>query len=110
MSHTSSMTELRRMTRDELRRDITAKRNEYAKTRLHVQAHGEKNHGKVKLMRRDIARMTMVYEQMPVPAMPEQKKGAEGAEVKAKAPAKNSAKKTSVRSARSVPSVSSKKK
>lgn len=60
------MTELKRMTRDELRREIATKRSEYARVRLHIHAQSEKNHGKVKLLRRDIARMTMVYEGLPV--------------------------------------------
>jgi ribosomal protein L29 len=65
MSTSSSMTELQRMTKDELRREITSKRSEYAKVRLHVQAQGEKNHAKMKLMRRDIARMMTALGSMP---------------------------------------------
>lgn len=65
MSTTSSMIELKRMTRDELRREIASKRSEYAKIRLHIHGQSEKNHAQMKILRRNIARITMVYATLP---------------------------------------------
>ncbi len=107
------MIELKRLTRDELRRELASHRSEYAKVRLHIHAQSEKNHAQMKILRRNIARMTMVYGTLPS----EPRKGAEGTEgtkgaevKKGKIVTKKSAKKTSATSATSVPSVPSKKK
>lgn len=59
------MIELKRLTRDELRRELASHRSEYAKVRLHIHAQSEKNHAQMKILRRNIARMTMVYATLP---------------------------------------------
>jgi len=106
MSTVLSMTELKRMTADELRRELSRVRSDYAKLRLHVHAGSEKDHSKMRKMRSTIARMSMVCGQMPKQKGAEGTKGTEGTEVKKR----KTSKKTSAPSATSVPSAPSKKK
>lgn len=60
-------TELRRMTADELRRDIAMHVTEYAKIRMGVEMQKEKNHALSKSKRREIARMKTVLSEMMNP-------------------------------------------
>lgn len=69
MSTTLSITELRRMTADELRRELIKLRAEYAKVRISVKMQSEKNHSKVRAMRRGIAQMKMVLSEMGIDPM-----------------------------------------
>jgi ribosomal protein L29 len=66
MSHTSTpVTELTRMTAQELRKELQVKRAECARMRIAIEMGAEKNHASYKLLRRDVARMTMVLDHMP---------------------------------------------
>lgn len=60
----TSTTELRRMTPQELRREIAMHRTEYAKMRMGVEMQKEKNHALYKAKRREIARMKTVETSM----------------------------------------------
>ena len=64
MKKSTSITELKRMTHDELRRDIALHRTEYAKMRMGIEMQKEKNHAAFKAKRKDIARMMTVMTQM----------------------------------------------
>lgn len=64
MKNVTPITELQRMTPDELRRDLTLKRAEASKMRIAIGMQSEKNHALYRAHRRDIARMTMVLGQM----------------------------------------------
>ncbi len=82
MKHRISVTEIRRMTPPELRKDLQVKRAEAAKLRIGLVTQSEKNSGFYRASKRDIARMSMVLCEM------------EKKPVKAQAEAKISAKKT----------------
>ena len=58
------MTELKNMPVDELRRELRTRRAEYAKVKMSVELGSEKNHASLRSMRRDIARMMMILEEM----------------------------------------------
>jgi ribosomal protein L29 len=58
------MIELRRLTLDEVRKELMLARVDYAKVRMHVHTQSEKNHAKVKSLRRQIARMEMALAEM----------------------------------------------
>ncbi len=59
-----SITELKRMTVSELRKDLAMKRIDAAKVRMGLALQSEKNHAAYRVMKRDIARMTMVLADM----------------------------------------------
>lgn len=74
MKNKISATDIRRMTPQELRKDLQVKRAEAAKMRICLQMQSEKNSGLYRAHRRDIARMTMVLREMEKnPAKPEAK-------------------------------------
>ena len=60
MSTRLSTTELKRLTADELRREIAAKRLEVAKMRLGLELQKDKNHALYRRTRREIPRMLTV--------------------------------------------------
>jgi ribosomal protein L29 len=64
MKHKTPVTELERMTIQELRKDLQVKRAEVAAMRIKLDMQTEKNSGHYKLQRRDVARMTMVLTRM----------------------------------------------
>ncbi len=64
MKHKTPITELERMTPQELRKDLQVKRAEAAKMRINIRVQSEKNSGLYQHMRRDIARMTMVLKRL----------------------------------------------
>ena len=76
MKHKTAVSEIRRMTPQELRKDLQVKRAEAAKMRLGLEMQSEKNSGLYRAHKRDIARMTMVLHEMqknPVAAKSEVK-------------------------------------
>ena len=96
MKNKTPITELQRMTPDELRRDLTLRRAEAAKMRIAIGMQSEKNHALYRTHRRDIARMTMVLQQMmknpvsaPAPKTAPAAKTPEKASQKAKKPVKS---------------------
>ncbi len=64
MSTSSTTTELRRMTKEELRQDIALHTAEYAKMRMGIEMQKEKNHALYKSKRREIATMKTVLTEM----------------------------------------------
>lgn len=64
MTTVTTTTELLRMSHDELRRELKAKRFEAAKVRLALSLGSEKNHAQYKGMKSEIARMQMVLDTM----------------------------------------------
>ncbi|MEQ1849196.1 MAG: 50S ribosomal protein L29 [Candidatus Peribacteraceae bacterium] len=105
MSTTLSMIELRRLTLDEVRKELALSRFEYAKVRMHVHTQSEKNHAKVKSLRRQIARMEMALSEMRASS-----KATEATPTpKSAAVKKKTSKKTVTRKAVSVSSVPKKK-
>lgn len=60
MTTVTSITELKRMSAAELRKELASKRAAYARHRIGVTMQSEKNHAACRLLRREIARMTMV--------------------------------------------------
>lgn len=64
MSTTTTITELKRMTPQELRKELEIKRTEVAKMRLGLALQSEKNSGLYRAHRKEIARMTMVLSEM----------------------------------------------
>lgn len=70
MKKTSPTTELQRMTPKELQKEIALKRAECSKLRIAIEIGAEKNHAKYPRMRREIARMVMVYDSMKNGATP----------------------------------------
>jgi|GEM_PF-6451421 len=63
MSTLMAIAELRRLTTDELRRELRDARSDYAKLRMSIEMQSEKNHAKMKNLRRSIARMCMVLDE-----------------------------------------------
>ncbi len=102
MKHKTSVTEIRRMTPQELRKDLQVRRAEAAKMRIGLAMQSEKNSGLYRAHKRDIARMTMVLRELqkkPVASKPE-----------VKTSAKETPKKTSQKVKKSVKDTGSKKK
>ena len=64
MSTMHSITELRRMTPSELRRDLKLSSAECSRMRIAIEMQSEKNHALYRRMKRDRARMTMVLRDM----------------------------------------------
>lgn len=64
MKHKTSVTDIQRMTPEELRKDLQVKRAESAKMRIGLEMQSEKNSGLYRAHRRDIARMSMVLSAM----------------------------------------------
>lgn len=64
MKNKISVTEIRRMTPQELRKDLQIKRAEAAKMRIGLEMQSEKNSGLYRAHKREIARMTMVLHEM----------------------------------------------
>ena len=64
MSPSSAITELSRMTPTELRKELFLKRTEAAKMRLGLEMQAEKNHAAYRVLKKEIARMTMVLHTM----------------------------------------------
>jgi ribosomal protein L29 len=64
MKHKTAITEIRRMTPQELRKDLQVKRAEAAKMRIGLEMQSEKNSGLYRAHKREIARMTMVLTEM----------------------------------------------
>lgn len=64
MKNTSAITELERMTPQELQKEIALKRAECSKLRIAIEMGAEKNHARYRRMHREIARMVMVYDRM----------------------------------------------
>ncbi len=60
MTTVTAITELKRMSAAELRKELASKRAAYARHRIGVTMQSEKNHAACRLQRREIARMTMV--------------------------------------------------
>lgn len=97
MKHKTSVAEIRRMTPQELRKDLQVKRAEAAKMRLGLEMQSEKNSGLYRAHKRDIARMTMVLHEMqknPVAAKPDVKIAPTETPKKASQKAKKSVKDT----------------
>lgn len=97
MKHKTSATEIRRMTAQELRRDLQVKRAESAKMRIGLQMQSEKNSGLYRAHKRDIARMTMVLREMeknPTVPKPEAKVAPKETEKKASQSVKKPVKRT----------------
>ncbi len=64
MSTTLTMTELSRMSAEEISRDLRSKKADVAKMRLGLEMKSEKNHALYKVYRKEIARATMVLRQL----------------------------------------------
>jgi len=97
MKHKTSVTDIRRMTPQELRKDLALKRAEAAKMRIGLEMQSEKNSGLYRAHKRDIARMVMVLcemEKNPVAAKPEAKTVAKETKKKASQSVKKSVKDT----------------
>jgi ribosomal protein L29 len=60
MSHSHSIAELRQLTPSELKKEIALVKAELKKMQLGVRIGSEKDHAKIRFLRREIARMTMV--------------------------------------------------
>ncbi|MDD5055466.1 MAG: 50S ribosomal protein L29 [Candidatus Peribacteraceae bacterium] len=60
MTKSSPIAELKRMSAVELRKELSRTSASYARHRIGITMQSEKNHAACRLMRRDIARMTMV--------------------------------------------------
>lgn len=60
----TQITELKRMSASELRRELLTKRAEVAKMRMNIEMQSEKNHALYKRNKKEVARMTMVLKQM----------------------------------------------
>ena len=101
MKHKTSVTEIRRMSVQELRKELQIKRAEAAKMRMGLVMQSEKNSGLYRAHKRDLARMTMVLREL------EKKPVAPKAELKTVA--KETPKKTSQTVKKSVKSTGSKK-
>lgn len=102
MKHKTSVTEIRRMTPQELRKDLQIKRAEAAKMRIGLEMQSEKNSGLYRAHKRDIARMMMVLHEM--------EKNTAAAVPAAKVAAKESTKNASQKPKKSVKDIGSKKK
>lgn len=97
MKHKTSVTEIRRMTPQELRKDLQLKRAEAAKMRIGLEMQSEKNSGLYRAHKRDIARMSMVLTEMeknPVVTKPDVKIVAQETPKKASQSVKKSVKGT----------------
>ncbi len=97
MKHKTSVTEIRRMTPQELRKDLQVKRAEAAKMRIGLTMQSEKNSGLYRAHKRDIARMAMVLNEMtknPTTSVPEVKNAVQKSPKKASQKAKKSVKDT----------------
>jgi ribosomal protein L29 len=64
MSTSVAITDLKRMTASELRKEIMVKRAEAAKMRMGLEMQSEKNHAAYRVAKRDLARMSMVLADM----------------------------------------------
>ena len=62
MTKKTPMNELQRLSASELRKELSLKRASYARHHIGVTMQSEKNHAACRLMRRDIARMSMVLQ------------------------------------------------
>jgi len=60
MTKKTPINELKRLSATELRKELSFKSASYAKHRIGITMQSEKNHAACRLLRRDIARMTMV--------------------------------------------------
>ena len=64
MKNTVPITELEKMSPSEVERDLRTKRAEAANMRLGLEMQKEKNHAGYRVLKREIARMTMVLDRV----------------------------------------------
>ncbi len=71
MSTFPSMTELRKMSLSELRKDLKSQHGQAAKMRLTIKLGKEKNHAAYRALKKHIARSTMVLTEFEKKGLPE---------------------------------------